>query len=157
MSSSKKFTFKGTLRMVFIRVYSLRYSQSCWYFRPSLLNCCHSPLLFGGCDSLLHIHRNGPWTHFFKIWTCFVGVAARCSLQWLFGLLNFFKVHQTAITICSRLLHPTRSLRRIVCRGQERPKGSKDILRPDFQTNTWPRFFFKPMSPQEKGKDVQLA
>ncbi len=38
---------KGTLRKVFIRVYSLDIlSQSCWYFRPSFVNCCPYNLLF---------------------------------------------------------------------------------------------------------------
>ncbi len=48
-------------------------------------------------------------------------------------------VYQMAITICRELSHPTRSFIRIVCRGQERPKGSKGTLRPDFQANTRPR------------------
>jgi hypothetical protein len=44
----KKFTCQGTLRQVFVRVYiDKRYSQSCWYFRPSFLNCCPSNLLSG--------------------------------------------------------------------------------------------------------------
>ena len=30
-----------------------------------------------------------------------------------------------------------------ICRGQERPKGRKGTLRPDFQANARPRFFFK--------------
>ncbi len=49
MSSYKKLTFKGTLRQVFIRVYTVdwRYSQSCWYFRPSFVNCYTSSLLSG--------------------------------------------------------------------------------------------------------------
>jgi hypothetical protein len=44
MSSSKKFTCKGTLRQVFIRVLDWRYSQSCWYFRLSFVNCWPSNL-----------------------------------------------------------------------------------------------------------------
>jgi hypothetical protein len=52
-------------------------------------------------------------------------------------------VRQTAISICRRLSHPTRSLSRKVCRGQEGPRGRKGILRPDFQANTRPRIFFK--------------
>jgi hypothetical protein len=56
---------------------------------------------------------------------------------------NLKKMRQTAITICRGLSHPTRSLSRIVCRGQEGPKDSKDTLRPDFQVNTRPRIFFK--------------
>jgi hypothetical protein len=42
-------------------------------------------------------------------------------------------VRQTAITICSGLPHPTRSLSRTVSRGQEGPKG---ILKPEIQPNT---------------------
>jgi hypothetical protein len=42
------------------------------------------------------------------------------------------KVRQTAITICSGLPHPTRSLSRIVYREQEGSKGKKGTLRPDF-------------------------
>jgi hypothetical protein len=44
MSSSKKFTCKGTLLQVFI---DWRYSRSCWYFRPSFVKCCPSNLLSG--------------------------------------------------------------------------------------------------------------
>jgi hypothetical protein len=47
-----------------------------------------------------------------------------------------------AITICIGLSHPTRSLSRIVFKGQEHPKCSKGTLRPDFQANTRPRNFF---------------
>ncbi len=38
-----KLTCKVTLRQVVIRVYRLDiHSQSCWYFRPSFVNCCPS-------------------------------------------------------------------------------------------------------------------
>jgi hypothetical protein len=51
--------------------------------------------------------------------------------------------------------HPTRSLSRIVCRGQERPKGRKGTLRPDFQASTRPRIFVKkPMSPQDTRRQL---
>ncbi len=53
------------------------------------------------------------------------------------------------------LSHPTRSLSTIVCRGQERPKGSKGTLRPDFQANTRPRILKKPMSPKDTGRQLQ--
>jgi hypothetical protein len=33
----KKLTCKGTLQQVLIRVYDWRYSQTCWYFRSTLL------------------------------------------------------------------------------------------------------------------------
>ncbi len=36
------------------------------------------------------------------------------------------KERQTAITVCSGQPHLTRSIGRIVCRGQESPKVSKD-------------------------------
>jgi hypothetical protein len=55
----------------------------------------------------------------------------------------FKKVRQKVILICNGLAHPTRSLSRIACRGQEGPKGSKDTLRPDFQANTILRIFIK--------------
>jgi hypothetical protein len=43
----------------------------------------------------------------------------------------------------------------VVCRGQERPKIRKDTLRPDFQSNTRPRIFFKkPMSPQDPERQL---
>jgi hypothetical protein len=48
-----------------------------------------------------------------------------------------------AITIRRGLTHPTRSLSRIVCRGQDCPECSKGTLRPDFQANTIPRIFYK--------------
>jgi hypothetical protein len=72
------------------------------------------------------------------------GLAGECIL-YIYGwkVLNPF---------CSRLSHLTRSLSRIVCKGQERPKGSKDTLRPDFHANTRSRIFCKkPKSPQDTG------
>jgi hypothetical protein len=67
----KKLTSKGTLRQVFIRVFRLKianlwctlYSQSCWYFRPSFVNCCPSNLLSGStrppipCAKVQYIYR----------------------------------------------------------------------------------------------------
>ncbi len=48
MLSSKKWTCKGTLRQIFIRVYRLEIkSVTCWYFRPSFVNCCPPNLLSG--------------------------------------------------------------------------------------------------------------
>ncbi len=38
------------------------------------------------------------------------------------------KVRQTAFTFCSGMPHPTRSLNRIVCRGQEGLKAVKTLL-----------------------------
>ncbi len=40
------------------------------------------------------------------------------------------------------------------CRGQERTKGRKGSLMPDFQANTRPRIFKKPMSPQDTGTQL---
>jgi hypothetical protein len=51
------------------------------------------------------------------------GVAAHGILLWLFGALNFKKARRTATTICSGLSQLTRSLSRIVYRGQEGPKA----------------------------------
>ncbi len=44
MSSSKKIDL---LRDFAAGVYRLEIHQSCWYFRPSFVNCCPSPLLSG--------------------------------------------------------------------------------------------------------------
>jgi hypothetical protein len=43
-----------------------------------------------------------------------------------------FDALQMAFVICRELSHPTSSLSRIVCRGQEGLKGSKGTLGPDF-------------------------
>jgi hypothetical protein len=56
MSSSKKLTCNGTLRRCLSEFidwikYTL-YSQSCWYFRPSFVNCCPSKFLSGSCSPL---------------------------------------------------------------------------------------------------------
>ncbi len=62
-------------------------------------------------------------------------------------------VPQKAISFCRGLSHPTRSVSRMVCRGQERPKGRKGTLTPDFQANNRPSISFKkPMSPQDTGR-----
>jgi hypothetical protein len=60
-----------------------------------------------------------------------------------------------AITICRDLSHQTKSLRRIVCRGQERHKGGKGTLRPDFQANTRPRIFHHKIQ-KECCKEIQV-
>jgi hypothetical protein len=58
-----------------------------------------------------------------------------------------------ALTIFRALPQPTRSLGRIVFKGQEGPEGSKGTLMPDFKAKTWPRpFYKKAMSPQETGR-----
>ncbi len=43
----RKFTCKGTLRRCLLEFIDWRYSQSCWYFRPSCVKCCPSLLLSG--------------------------------------------------------------------------------------------------------------
>jgi hypothetical protein len=43
---------------------------------------------------------------------------------------------RTAITNGIGLSHPTSSLSRIVCKGQQGPKGCKGTSRPEFQANT---------------------
>jgi hypothetical protein len=94
-----------------------------------------------GCDSPLQ-KVMAVWCHFLKFELTGTGVAACCLLQWLFGALQILKkAREIAITICSWLSQPTRSLSRIVCGVQEGPKGSKGTLRPDLQANTWPRLF----------------
>ncbi len=64
-------------------------------------------------------------------------------------------VGQTAITICRGLSHPTRSLSRIVCRGQQHPKAEKApwglISRPVLDLEF---IFKKPMSPQDTGRQL---
>jgi hypothetical protein len=91
------------------------------------------------------------------------GVTALCRKKWQFGALFVWSdspllnkmVCQKAITICRGQSHTIRSLSRIVCRGQEHPKGRKDTLRPDFQANTRHWIFFKSqLSPQDKGRQL---
>ncbi len=45
MSLSKKLACKGTLGLCLSEFIDWRYSQSCWYFRTSFVNCCPSDLL----------------------------------------------------------------------------------------------------------------
>ncbi len=71
--------------------------------------------------------------------------------------INSKKVCQTSITICRGLSHLTRSLSRIVCRGQKGPKGSEGTLRPDFQAYARPWIFLKPMSPQDTGRKSRYS
>ncbi len=48
MSASKKIDLKkGHCSMCLSEFIDWRYSQSCWYFRPSFVNCCPSNLLSG--------------------------------------------------------------------------------------------------------------
>jgi hypothetical protein len=62
------------------------------------------------------------------------------------------KTRKKTIAICRGQPHLSRSLNRIVCRGQKGPKGSKGILRPDFQANIRPLLFLKPVLPKETGR-----
>jgi hypothetical protein len=65
----KLLTCKGTLRQVFIRVIDKRNSQSCWHFRPCLVNYCFSNLLSGStlppfplpCVKVQHILTMCGW------------------------------------------------------------------------------------------------
>ncbi len=48
MSSLKKLSCKGTsVGRCLSEFIDWRYNQSCWYFRPSFVNCCPSNLLSG--------------------------------------------------------------------------------------------------------------
>ncbi len=71
---------------------------------------------------------------FLKIWTCCVGVVARCRQECMFGDLKLWKK-------CCHT-RPDHSAEYIVCRGQEGTKGSQGTLRPDFQSDTRPKIFF---------------
>jgi hypothetical protein len=72
----KKFTWDGTLQQVLIDFIDWRYSHSCYYFRPSFVNCYTSNLLSGStlpppplfslCGSVpslhcIHVHRTVRW------------------------------------------------------------------------------------------------
>jgi hypothetical protein len=59
------------------------------------------------------------------------------------------KVCQAAITVYSRLPHPTKLLSRIVCRGQGGFQGKKGTLKPDIGQQFTYDIFLKPMSPQK--------
>jgi hypothetical protein len=74
-----------------------------------------------------------------RVWQPVAESNGRLAHLFKFELVG--KARETTITICSWLSHPTRSLSRIVCRGQEGPEGSNGTLRPNFQANTWLRFF----------------
>jgi hypothetical protein len=94
-----------------------------------------------GCNSPLQI-KMAIWRTFKNNLICWEGCGSplqTVTAVWLPS--NLKNVRQTAITICSGQAHPTRLLSRIVCRGQEAPKGSKNTLRPDFQANTRPMLF----------------
>ncbi len=52
----KKLTWKGTLWQVFLSEFlDWIYSESCWYFWPSFVNCCPCNLL-SGSSSPLHLY-----------------------------------------------------------------------------------------------------
>jgi len=98
------------------------------------------------CDSPLQIVM-AVW-HTFFIWTSWVPVCKPSAYN--SGCLARFKFKrgsQTTITICRMLSHPTRSLSRIVCREQERPKGRKGTLGPVSRQILDTGIFWKPMSP----------
>jgi hypothetical protein len=77
---------------------------------------------------------NGRLAHFFKVLTCWVGRDSPLQIVYNSRFECF---------ICRGLPHPTRSLSRIVCRGQEGPKDSRGTLRPEFRANIRPWIFFK--------------
>ncbi len=87
-----------------------------------------------GCDSPLQIVM-AVWHTFFESEFSGSGGCDNPLLTktdiWHVSNLN----KKCAITICRGLSHLTRSLSRIVCRGQAGPKVSKSTLRPDFQPN----------------------
>jgi hypothetical protein len=57
------------------------------------------------------------------------------------------------ISICSGLPNPTRSLNKIVCRGQEGLQGSKGILKPDIHAGLFLTYaFLKNQCHHEKQK-----
>jgi hypothetical protein len=114
------------------------------------------PIQLGGaCDSPLQIVTI-VWHTFFKIWTSWVGCDSPLLKKIaVWRISNLKKWGHTAITIFRVLSYPIRSLSRIVCRGQERPKASKGMFRPDFQANIRPTIFFKmPMSPQDTRRQL---
>jgi hypothetical protein len=60
----KKFTCKGTLRQVFIRVYRLEIqSVMLVFFRPSFVNCCSSNLLSGSTMPLPCVNKYTVYTY----------------------------------------------------------------------------------------------
>jgi hypothetical protein len=76
------------------------------------------------------------WRTFLKI--CWVGGGGGAGYDSCLARLKFMKnaAKSHYYGIFSGLTHPTRSLSKIVCRGQEGPKGSKGNLKPDFQAYT---------------------
>ncbi len=100
-----------------------------------------------------------PWKFgtLFCILTSWVGCDADAVMLTIMAVRhdsNLEKVGQKAITICSGLSHPTRSLSRIDSRGEEGPKARKGTLRPDFQANTRLEIFFKANATTRYRKEV---
>ncbi len=61
-----------------------RYSQSCWYFRPSFVNCCPSNLLCGSslspsslCQSTVYIQTVCGWKGVGSVESCWRPYSAR--------------------------------------------------------------------------------
>jgi hypothetical protein len=100
-------------------LYHQRVSSPLKKKRPDMFSECNADHP-EGCDSPLQIVM--------AVWRPFC-----LNSNFLGRPLLTIMVPQKAITICRGLSHPTRSLSRTVCRGQERPKGRKGALRPDFQ------------------------
>jgi hypothetical protein len=64
MTYFKKFTVKGLCGRCLLEFLDWRYSQSCWYFRPSFVNYCPSNFLSGSpppppslCQSTIYTDR----------------------------------------------------------------------------------------------------
>ncbi len=114
---------------------SLPLKNTLWYVLRGL--CCPSSLV----QQPLQI-KTAVWHIFSGIWTFRVGWGSPLQTVMAVWHTSNFKIGcQIAITICRGLPHPTRSLSRIVCRGQDGTKGSKGTLRPDFWAYTWPVLF----------------
>ncbi len=64
MSSSKQISpVKRLCSRCLSEFIDWRYSQSCWYFRPSFVNCCPSPLLSGSTLPLPCVNKYTEYTY----------------------------------------------------------------------------------------------
>ncbi len=63
MSSSKKLICKGRCGRCIWEFIEWRYIQSCWYFRPSFVNCCPSPFLSGSTLPLPCMNKDTIYTY----------------------------------------------------------------------------------------------
>ncbi len=111
---------------------SLPLKKTPWYALRGV--CCPIAHPVRYCTSARFRLRSPFGALFLKIWTCCVGVVARCRQECMFGDLKLWKK-------CCHT-RPDHSAEYIVCRGQEGTKGNQGTLRPDFQSNTRPKIFF---------------